>query len=107
MIFKTFCYKESKMLALNKGKCHKKLKLRPRQLHTYTWFTLLRWDPVTLKKDEDEKQNSNKQLLWRRTTTYQWCAGPETSTICCSWLSLIYLSFFYSKDGLETRTHIH
>lgn len=25
--------------------------------------TLLRWDPVTLRKDEDKKQNSNKQLL--------------------------------------------
>ena len=74
----------------NKGKCHKKLKLRPRQIHTYIYsFTLLRWDPVTLRKDEDKKQNRNKQLLGRQPIEYIWCALQKNSITCCSQLILI------------------
>lgn len=37
-------------------------KIRPRQIHTYFFcFTLLRCDPVTLRKGKDKKRNSNKK----------------------------------------------
>lgn len=58
--------------------------------YTYIYsFTLLRWDPVTLRKDEDKKQNSNKQLLGRQPTDHKWCARQKNSIICCAQLILI------------------
>lgn len=85
----------------NKGKCHKKLKLRPRQIHTYIYnFTLLRWDPVTLRKDEDKKQNSNKQLLRRQLVDHKRCALQKNNIIFCLHLILIYLSFLPIKMDL-------
>lgn len=56
--------------------------------HIYS-FTLLRWDPVTLRKDEDKKQNRNKQLLGRQPIEYIWCALQKNSMTCRSQLILI------------------
>lgn len=48
--------------------------------HIYS-FTLLRWDPVTLRKDEDKKQNSNKQLLGRQLIDHKWCALQKKTVL--------------------------
>lgn len=59
-VFKTFYTNLFKMLGL------KVTKLDPdKYTHIFyfffIFFTLLRWDPVTLRKGKDKKQNSNKK----------------------------------------------
>lgn len=101
---KTFYYKRIQDVGSNKGKCHKKPKLRPRQIHTYIYsFTLLRWDPVTLRKDEDKKQNSNKQLLGRQLIDHKWCALQKKTVLFAAQSSFEFTCFLSIKMDLRTE----
>lgn len=74
--------------------------------HIYS-FTLLRWDPVTLRKDVDKKQNSNKQLLGRQLVDHKWCALQKTQYYLLLRAHSNLPQFLINKDGFENRTHIH
>jgi hypothetical protein len=50
VILKTFFHKRVQDFGSNTGKCHKKLKLRPRQIHTYTCLYLAALGSCDLKE---------------------------------------------------------